>query len=162
MEEMESKNGKSHMTTGLFSSRSDEWETPPSLFSKLDEEFHFTIDVCANSQNRKCDCFYSKEEDGLKQIWKGVCWMNPPYGRVIGQWVEKAYRSTLETASAVVCLLPARTDMAWWHDYVIPHSAEIRFLRGRIRFSNAKAGAPFPSAIVVFKSQKNTQGEKIS
>ena len=149
---------KSHMTNGLFSSRSDEWETPWNLFNQLDAEFHFNTDVCATSENKKCAHFYSKEEDGLKQTWKGTCWMNPPYGRVIKDWVEKAYKATLESAETVVCLLPARTDTAWWHEFVIPHASEIRFLRGRIKFSNAKAGAPFPSAIVVFKKIK--QGEK--
>ena len=151
---------KSHMTNGLFSSRSDEWETPWNLFNQLDAEFHFNTDVCATSQTKKCAHFYSKEEDGLKQTWKGTCWMNPPYGRVIKDWVKKAYTSTLYEADKVVCLLPARTDTAWWHDFIIPHAAEVRFLRGRVKFSNSKAGAPFPSAIVVFK--KNTQGEKDS
>ena len=149
---------KSHMTAGLFSSRSDEWETPWNLFNALDAEFHFNTDVCANDKNRKCAHFYSKEENGLKQCWRGSCWMNPPYGRVIKDWVEKAYKSTLEKAETVVCLLPARTDTAWWHEFVIPHASEIRFLRGRVKFSNSKAGAPFPSAIVVFR--KNKQGEK--
>lgn len=149
---------KSHMTNGLFSSRSDEWETPWNLFNLLDAEFHFNTDVCATAQNKKCAHFYSKEEDGLKQCWSGNCWMNPPYGRGIKDWVEKAYKATLIEAETVVCLLPARTDTAWWHEYVIPHASEIRFLRGRVKFSNAKAGAPFPSAIVVFKKIK--QGEK--
>ena len=149
---------KSHMTNGLFSSRSDEWETPWNLFNQLNAEFHFNTDVCATPQNKKCAHFYSKDEDGLKQSWRGTCWMNPPYGRVIKDWVEKAYKTTLESAETVVCLLPARTDTAWWHEFVIPHASEIRFLRGRIKFSNAKAGAPFPSAIVVFKKIK--QGEK--
>ena len=149
---------KSHMTSGLFSSRSDEWETPWNLFNQLNAEFHFNTDVCATPQNKKCAHFYSKDEDGLKQSWRGTCWMNPPYGRVIKDWVEKAYKSTLENAETVVCLLPARTDTAWWHEFVIPHASEVRFLRGRIKFSNAKAGAPFPSAIVVFKKIK--QGEK--
>ena len=149
---------KSHMTNGLFSSRSDEWETPWNLFNQLNAEFHFNTDVCATPQNKKCAHFYSKDEDGLKQSWRGNCWMNPPYGRVIKDWVEKAYKATQESAETVVCLLPARTDTAWWHEFVIPHASEIRFLRGRIKFSNAKAGAPFPSAIVVFKKIK--QGEK--
>ena len=81
---------KSHMTNGLFSSRSDEWETPWNLFNQLNAEFHFNTDVCATPQNKKCAHFYSKDEDGLKQSWRGNCWMNPPYGRVIKDWVEKA------------------------------------------------------------------------
>ena len=140
---------------GLFSSRSDEWETPWELFNILNDEFHFTIDVCANERNTKCKEFYSKEDDGLIQDWYGTCWMNPPYGRAIRQWVVKAYESSLENACTVVCLLPARTDTAWWHDYVIPYASDVRFIKGRIRFSNAESGAPFPSAIVVFKSGKD-------
>ncbi len=64
-----------------FSSRRNHWETPQRFFDKLNEEFHFELDVCANSENAKCEKYYSSEEDGLKQEWKGVCWMNPPYGR---------------------------------------------------------------------------------
>lgn len=83
------------MTSAMYSSSTDEWATPLRLFRKLDDEFHFSIDVCADETNRKCDRYYSKEEDGLKQQWNGVCWMNPPYGRAIGQWMEKAVKSML-------------------------------------------------------------------
>ena len=84
----------------------------------------------------------------LKQEWFGVCWMNPPYGRDIKHWVKKAYESSL-TGTTVVCLLPARTDTAWWHDYCM--KGNIEFIRGRLKFGNSKNSAPFPSAIVVFK-----------
>ena len=83
------------MTSAMYSSATDEWATPLRLFRKLDDEFHFSIDVCADETNRKCDRYYSKEEDGLKQQWNGICWMNPPYGRAIGQWMEKAVKSML-------------------------------------------------------------------
>ncbi len=86
--------------------------------------------------------------DGLALTWLGTCWMNPPYGRKIGQWVRKAYESSLLGAT-VVCLLPARTDTAWWHDYVV--KGEIRFLRGRLKFGGQKNSAPFPSAVVVYR-----------
>ena len=84
---------KSHMTSGLFSSRTDEWETPKDFFQKLDDEFHFDLDVCATPKNAKCKRFFTKEQDGLKQEWKGTCWMNPPYGRQISLWVKKALDS---------------------------------------------------------------------
>ena len=96
-----------------FSSRRNNWETPRDLFDKLNEEFNFELDVCATSENAKCKKYYSPEEDGLKEEWKGLCWMNPPYGREIGKWIKKAYESALAGAT-VVCLVPARTDTAWW------------------------------------------------
>jgi phage N-6-adenine-methyltransferase len=121
------------------------------VFDELDAEFHFETDVCALASNAKCRRFFTPADDGLTQPWTGVCWMNPPYGRTIGQWIEKAYRSALDGAT-VVCLVPARTDTAWWHDFAAK-SADIRYLRGRLRFGDAENGAPFPSAIVVFSPE---------
>lgn len=131
-----------------FSSETDEWPTPQEFFDRLNEEFHFTLDVCATPENAKCRRYFTKHENGLLQKWEGVCWMNPPYGRKIGQWVKKAYESALDGAT-VVCLLPARTDTSWWHDYCM--KGEIRFVRGRLKFGNASENAPFPSAVVVFR-----------
>jgi phage N-6-adenine-methyltransferase len=123
------------------------WATPQELFDSLNEEFKFTLDVCALPENAKCDNYFTPETDGLSQPWEGVCWMNPPYGREIGKWIKKAYVSSLMGAT-VVCLVPARTDTAWWNDYVV--KGEIRFLRGRLKFGGSKNSAPFPSAIVIF------------
>jgi phage N-6-adenine-methyltransferase len=133
-----------------FSSKTDMWSTPQDLFNKLNKEFGFTLDVCATKENAKCDRFYTVEDDGLVQLWDGVCWMNPPYGRAIKFWMERAYQASLE-GSTVVCLVPSRTDTAWWHDYSM--KGEIRFLRGRLKFGDAKNNAPFPSAIVIFKGE---------
>jgi phage N-6-adenine-methyltransferase len=130
------------------SSATCEWETPQDLFDKLNEEYHFELDVCATADNTKCERYFTKEQDGLKPEWKGRCWMNPPYGKEIGAWMKKAYESSLEGAT-VVCLVPARTDTAWWHDYAM--KGKITFLRGRLKFGGAKNNAPFPSAIVVFR-----------
>lgn len=135
----------------MYSSASVEWSTPQDLFNKLDAQFHFDTDVCATPQNAKCAHFFTKEQDSLAQEWKGTCWMNPPYGREIKTWMEKAYKSSLEGA-IVVCLVPARTDTAWWHDYAM--QGVITFVRGRLHFGDAKNSAPFPSAIVVFGSDK--------
>lgn len=134
-----------------FSSATDLWATPQSLFDELNREFHFMLDVCAILENAKCPKFYSPAEDGLLQPWTGVCWMNPPYGRTIGLWVAKAYRAAVVGAT-VVALLPARTDTTWWHEYVVK-AKDIRFLRGRLRFGNARHCAPFPSAVVVFDAE---------
>ena len=117
-----------------YSSAADRWETPQWLFDLLDGEFHFETDVCATKDNAKCVRFFTPEVDGLAQEWQGCCWMNPPYGREVGRWVEKARRSALGGAT-VVCLLPARTDTRWWHDLVVTTASEIRFIRGRLKFS---------------------------
>ena len=135
----------------LYSSTSTEWPTPQALFDQCHAEFHFTLDVCALPSNAKCQRYFTPEIDGLKQEWTGVCWMNPPYARgVIGRWIKKAFESG-QAGATVVCLVPARTDTAWWQDYVT--KGEIRFIRGRLKFGNAKSAAPFPSAIVIFRDR---------
>lgn len=141
------------ITTGLFTSNADDWATPKALFAELNAEFSFTLDVCANNLNHKVDNYFDKEIDGLQQNWLGhICWMNPPYGKAIKAWMAKAHETWLQ-GGTVVCLVPARTDTAWWHDYAMK-APEIRFLRGRIKFEkpNTKSDpAPFPSAIVIFR-----------
>lgn len=139
------------LTEGMFSSNTCEWETPQDIFDKLSEEFGgFDLDVCATPENAKCPRFYTKEQDGLSQEWSGKCWMNPPYGREISKWVEKAAQSK---ADLVVCLLPARTDTKWFHNWCIP-KGEVRFLPGRLKFGCSKNSAPFPSMIVIFNNKK--------
>lgn len=134
----------------MFSSKTDLWETPQDLFDELNNEFQFTLDVCATPENAKCDKFYTKEQDGLKHPWKGTVWCNPPYGRGIGQWVRRALFASV-SGSTVVMLLPARTDTKWFHDYIYKrNNVEIRFIRGRLKFGGSKNSAPFPSMVVVF------------
>ncbi len=135
----------------MFSSKTDMWATPQEFFDKLNQEFDFTLDVCAISENAKCEKFFTPEMNGLKQEWNGVCWCNPPYGREIGKWVEKAYIAST-CGATVVMLLPARTDTKWFHDYIY-NKAEIRFVKGRLKFGNSKTAAPFPSMIVIFKGE---------
>ena len=129
------------------SSATGMWETPQDLFDRLSRVFHFDLDVCATAENAKCDRYFSEQDNGLNQPWDGVCWMNPPYGKTISQWMRKAYEESRKGAT-VVCLVPARTDAAWWHDWAM--KGDIHFLRGRLKFGNSKYNAPFPSAIVVF------------
>ena len=132
----------------LYSSNSEEWETPQDLFDKLNKEFLFTLDVAASHKNAKCPFYLTKEKDGLKHKWIGGVWCNPPYGREIGKWVKKC--SEYEGLS--VMLIPARTDTKWFHDYIYHNPrAEIRFLKGRLHFNNSKNAAPFPSMIVIFR-----------
>lgn len=139
-----------------FSSKTELLATPQDFFDLLHAEFGFETDVCAISSNAKCRRYFTPEVDGLKQKWRGVCWMNPPYGRVIADWMQKAFESAREGAT-VVALVPARTDTRWWHDYV-RRAAEIRFVKGHLRFGDASASAPFPSAIVVFRPQQKFCG----
>ena len=133
-----------------YSSERIDWETPDDFFSALHAEFDFALDVCAHAGNHKTPRYFSPEDDGLAQTWRGRCWMNPPYGRGISAWIKKAHDSSREQAATVVCLVPARTDTRWWHEYVM-RSAEVRFVKGRIKFVGATAGAPFPVAIVIFR-----------
>lgn len=133
-----------------WSSAKIEWPTPQDLFDRLNAEFSFTLDVCATSENAKCVRFFTAIADGLAQNWTGVAWMNPPYGRAIGLWMKKASEAA-RAGATVVCLVPARTDTAWWHDFAVGH--EIRFLRDRVKFNGVK-DAPFPSAIVVMRAVK--------
>lgn len=133
----------------MFSRKTDLWETPQDLFDRLNGEFHFNLDVCALPENAKCDRYFTPEMDGLSQPWNGVCWCNPPYGREIGAWVRRALFSS-DAGNTVVMLLPARTDTRWFHDYIYG-KAEIRFLRGRLKFGGCKKGAPFPSMVVIYK-----------
>lgn len=140
-------------TEVMFSSATDMWETPQEFFDKLDQEFHFTLDVCAVPENAKCHAYYTPEQDGLRQPWYGRCWCNPPYGRQVGAWVQKAFISAYRDGATVVMLLPARTDTAWFHNYIYGN-AEIRFIRGRLKFGGSKNAAPFPSMIVIFRNKE--------
>ncbi len=133
---------------GMMTSKSDMWETPQYFFNELNNEFHFATDVCAIAENAKCNKYFTPEQNGLLQNWQGRCWMNPPYGRQIGTWIQKAYESAIKGAT-VVCLLPSRTDTRWFHNFCMK-SSDIRFIKGRLKFGNSKNPAPFPNMIVVF------------
>lgn len=144
---------RDRINAGVFSSNRDDWSTPKALFRMLDDEFAFTLDPCASPDNAKCDRYFTELDDGLAQPWDGVVFMNPPYGRTIGDWVRKAHDEA-QRGATVVCLIPARTDTAYWHDYVM-RADEVRFLRGRLHFDGdherTAHNAPFPSAVVVFR-----------
>ena len=142
------------ITTGLFTSNTDLWATPQHFFDKLNQRFNFDLDVCALPENAKCDKYFTPEIDGLKQDWNGTCFMNPPYGREIGKWVEKAYNES-QKGNVIVALLPARTDTKWFHDHIyMMYGVEFELLKGRLKFGNSKNSAPFPSMVVVFKSNR--------
>ena len=120
-------------------------------FDELNEEFHFTLDPAANEENNKCETFFTKEQNGLTCLWGGhTVFCNPPYGREIGKWVQKAWEEHKTSGNTVVMLLPARTDTRWFHEFIYG-KAEIRFVRGRLKFGNATNSAPFPSMVVVWR-----------
>lgn len=152
----------------MFSSKSGSWRTPQELFNQLDEEFHFDLDVCADKDHKLAPMENFVGNDGLERSWQGhTCFMNPPYGREIVKWIEKAvaeiylskhnfgpnvigadWRKTI-----VVGLLPARTDTNWFWNYILECDFEIRLIRGRLKFNKRgyHNSAPFPSMIVVFQ-----------
>jgi phage N-6-adenine-methyltransferase len=137
----------------MFSSKTDLWETPQDFFDKLDSVFRFETDVCVLPENAKCKQFYTPDDDALQKSWTGTCWMNPPYGRGIDKWVAKAFKSAKENKATVVCLVPARVDTRWWHDFCA--KGEVYFVKGRLKFSDNKNSAPFLSAVVVFRPTVN-------
>jgi site-specific DNA-methyltransferase (adenine-specific) len=131
-----------------FSSQSNEWETPQEFFDELNKEFNFTLDPCSTKENAKCPKFYTQTNDGLTQDWNNeIVFVNPPYGREIKHWVKKASEAM---GGVVVMLIPARTDTSYFHDYIY-NKAEIRFIRGRLKFGGHTNSAPFPSMVVIFK-----------
>lgn len=157
------------MNDVLFSSKRVDWETPDDLFTALDGEFNFTLDAAASPPNAKCKRFLCEDHWYRSQAstdaldpdvsWNGRVWLNPPYGREAGPWIAKAKQEAYYNAQVVVMLLPSRTDVAWWHDYIWDSSlnrpqagVEVRFLRGRLKFKGARASAPFPSVVSVFRS----------
>ena len=147
---------KEERTNVHFLSQTNEWATPQRMFDELNEEFQFSLDPCATQDNAKCSKYFTKEVDGLSQSWDGEkVFMNPPYGREIGKWVQKMATSKL---SLGVALLPARTDTKWFHDYILG-KAEIRFVKGRLKFGNAKDNAPFPSMIVIWNNKPSDEGK---
>ena len=138
-------------TKVLYSSKEEKWATPQDFFDKLNDEFHFTLDAAASPDNAKCANYFTEEQDGLAQSWEGhTVWCNPPYCRKTGLWVKKAYEEHQRTGCTVVMLLPSRTDTRWFHDYILG-KAEIRFIKGRLKFGGNKNSAPFPSIVVIYR-----------
>lgn len=136
----------------MFEVTREDWTTPPAVFAELDAEFGFTLDPCSSDENALCVKHYTLADDGLRQRWAPErVYMNPPYGREVGKWVRKAHDEAL-LGALVVGLVPSRTDTAWWHDW-IQDKAEVRFLRGRLKFGGRRVNsAPFPSAVVVWRA----------
>lgn len=138
------------MNRALLTSTTPEWATPADFFQELDREFRFDLDPCATKDNAKCADYFTKEQDGLAQDWGGRrVFCNPPYGRELPRWVRKCYEESRKGA-LVVMLIPARTDTAYFHDYIYHKAKEVRFIRGRLHFNGHRNAAPFPSMVVIF------------
>lgn len=127
------------------------WATPQGFYDLLDAEFGFTLDPCALPGNTKCARYFTPEDDGLEQDWgQDVVFCNPPYGRDIGAWVEKAARSA-QRGATVALLIFCRSDVKYFHEWILPCASEIRFVEGRLKFGGADNSAPAPSIVVVFR-----------
>jgi phage N-6-adenine-methyltransferase len=144
-----------------YTSNTDNWPTPMDFYERLDDEFSFAVDVCSSVVNHKAPTYYALDHadearrDGLAGDWAAdaaglACWMNPPYGRTIASWMRKAYE-TAQAGAVVVCLVPVRSSAIWWHELVLDTGAEVRYVRGRLTFGDAKNSAPFASAVVVYR-----------
>lgn len=145
------------MNPSLLSSKKMDYCTPQDFFDKLDQEFHFVLDAAATPKSAKCQRYYTPAENGLEMPWDcgGAVFCNPPYGRETGKWVRKAWEEA-QKGTTIVLLIPARTDTAYFHDYIYGW-AEIRFVRGRLRFTDeegkAYQAAPFPSMVVIYNGR---------
>jgi site-specific DNA-methyltransferase (adenine-specific) len=138
------------ISPSLYSSRTEEWPTPQSFFDHLNAEFHFTLDPSATAENAKCATFFTKRDDGLLQDWgRHTVFRNPPYGKQIRQWAGKCYEAS-HSGATVVLLAHSRTDTRWFHDWVYGR-ADLRFVRGRLKFGTSNQSAPFPSLVAVYR-----------
>ncbi len=147
------------MNDVVFSSASVEWETPQAFFDALNDEFHFTLDPCSTDENAKCAKHYTRKDDGLSKDWTGeTVYCNPPYGKDMPQWIAKCAQHA-RTGGVAVMLIPARTDTKAFHEYIY-HKAEIRFVKGRLKFGGAKNSAPFPSMVCIFRPTNRMGDQK--
>lgn len=150
------------MNRALLSSKDMNWCTPQDFFDTLNQEFHFALDAAATDKTAKCPLYFTPETDGLKSSWDvhGAVFCNPPYGREIGKWVRKAYEEA-QKGTTIVLLIPARTDTSYFHEYIYG-KAELRFIRGRLRFTDSDGNpadpAPFPSMLVIYNGDKAKKG----
>lgn len=148
------RRGTTQKNNGRYNGNGREWETPPEVFGPLHDEFHFTLDPCATADNAKCARYFTEADDGLSKSWSGErVFMNPPYGREVYAWTRKAAEES-RAGALVVGLLPASTDLSWWHDDVVAAGAEVRYIRGRVRFLTGglyRASGFFASVIVIWR-----------
>lgn len=157
------RGGTTAKNNGRYNGNGREWETPPDVFGPLDAEFGFTLDPCATPENAKCARYFTEADDGLSRSWaRERVFMNPPYGREVYAWTAKARTETASGGCLLVAgLLPASTDLAWWHDDVLAAGAQIRYIRGRVRFGTGgpyRASGFFASVIVIWRGAGDAPG----
>lgn len=138
--------------SNTFKSNKEVYSTPAKLFNKMNDEFAFTLDVCANSENKKCEKYFDETDDGLKQNWTGVCWMNPPFNKNLKKWVIKARDESNKHKSIVCCLVPFRGNTIWFRDVCM--DAEIRFIIGEVNFNELNRGLWLPMCFMIFGTGK--------
>jgi hypothetical protein len=147
-------------SSAAVSSAHDAWTTPPDLLARLYPLLpgnQFDLDPCSPTADRRrapvrALLHYTEADDGLSLPWRGMVWMNPPYGRQIGAWTAKArVEVKAGNAQTVLGLVPARSDTRWWHADVAGH-ADVVMMQGRLKFGDGAASAPFASALVVWGS----------
>lgn len=145
---------------GRWHGKGSDWATPHELYGILNDEFHFTLDACASDWNTKHKNYFSEKDNALEKDWgNNIVFMNPPYGKVLNDWMRKAFESATKGAT-VVCLVPASTDLAWWHDYAM--KGEIRYLRGKPRFLTEEGSwqQTFQCSVVVVLNKGTIEQEK--
>lgn len=141
-----------------FTSNTNEWSTPQDFYNRLDEEFHFGLDVAATHENAKCELYFTKEDDAISKNWHnyGTIWCNPPYGPAQKDFIRKAQFEYANYGTKTVLLIPARTDTLIWGNFIFKYASEIRFITGRLKFGGSTNSAPFPSAVVCFGTTSNS------
>lgn len=131
-----------------------DWCTPKSFFQKLNKIYNFNLDAAASAGNRLCgDKYFDEQNSGLSNPWSGMrVWCNPPYGRALTLWIEKAIleMSCADKPPVIVMLIPARTDTRWWHA-AIESGARAYYIKGRLKFDDGAMAAPFPSALLIWE-----------
>jgi len=147
----------------VFTSNSEDWYTPSWIYNLLNKRYNFTLDPCATKESAKTTKYFTKQTDGLKQDWSGnVVFVNPPYGKVIYDWVKKCYEESLKPDTTVIMLIPAHTDTKYFHDYIFKYAKEISFIKSRLKFetpqsdgtTKAGVGTTFPSVVIRFQNNK--------
>jgi len=137
-------------TQTLFSSKTQDWQTPPEILQLVEEVAPIAFDPAPANWDRSFD--------GLVIPWSafgpnGLCFVNPPYGPALPEWTRKAAREGKMFGVPIVLLIPARPDTRWWHDNILKADA-VCFWKGRIKFVGAENSAPFPSAFVYFGARR--------
>lgn len=141
----------------LFSKKSDEWSTPQSFYDNLDLYYNFVFDLACSKENCKTADGYTIEDNALEQDWYqittetdgGWLWLNPPYSKC-NEFADKSY-SEMQLGAKIVMLIPSRTDTKWFHNFIYKQEGvTIEFIKGRLKFSDSKNSAPFPSMLVTF------------